>query len=81
MGLLFSGIFAAVHSDHDCPGEGCPVCLQIQGAVNFLRQCKSAAFHDAFSQGAFLAVIFILRSAVFCFIPSSSVRLKVKMNM
>ena len=44
--FVFSVIFAvtltAAAHDHDCTGEGCPVCLQIEAANKFLKALKLA---------------------------------------
>jgi hypothetical protein len=77
---LFSESFIAAHADHDCRGEGCPVCLQIQGAQIFSRQCKYAVTRPGLSPGAAPVTALVLRFAVFHLVPINSVRLKVKMN-
>jgi hypothetical protein len=40
--FAFSVVFAEIHTaaDHDCIGEGCPVCLQIEAAEYFLKLLK-----------------------------------------
>jgi hypothetical protein len=44
--ISFSTYFseALIHAlhDHDCIGEGCPVCLQIEAADNFLKAMRLA---------------------------------------
>lgn len=77
---LFSEDYAASHREHDCRGEGCPVCFLIQGAENFFRQFKCTALYTGFSVNALVMAVFILHAVVFCVLPLSSVRLKVKMN-
>jgi hypothetical protein len=70
----------AVHADHDCRGEGCPVCLLMQRAENFSRNSGYAAIHSVFSAAGLLLAAVVLNFAVFRPVPLSSVRLKVKMN-
>jgi hypothetical protein len=70
----------AVCQDHDCSGEGCPVCLLIKGAEDCSRQPKYSAFHPGFPVSAILGAAAVLDFAIFCHVPASSVRLKVKMN-
>jgi hypothetical protein len=45
--MVFSVVFAelviADDLDHDCAGEGCPFCLQIETFNNFLKSLKLAA--------------------------------------
>jgi hypothetical protein len=40
--VFFSETTIYSNHDHDCIGEGCPVCLQIENAVNFLNTMKLA---------------------------------------
>ena len=35
--MLFSVLFLALEADHDCCGEGCAVCAQIQACEDLLR--------------------------------------------
>jgi hypothetical protein len=35
--ILFTGILAFTHLDHDCDGEDCPVCLQMEIAKTALK--------------------------------------------
>jgi hypothetical protein len=78
--VLVSANLAAAAVDHDCPGEGCPVCLMIRGAGDFSRRLGAALFHSGFFRGVLLAGALAIGPAVFRFVPASSVRLKVKMN-
>jgi hypothetical protein len=80
MAALFLEGYILFHQDHDCSGEGCPLCLLIQRVENFFRELKSAASYPGFSAAALLTVVFILKFAVFRFVPLSAVQLKVKMN-
>lgn len=36
--LLLSSIFVIAEADHDCSGEECPVCVQIQCCLDGLQQ-------------------------------------------
>jgi hypothetical protein len=83
MTVMVSETIPAVHGEHDCCGEGCPVCLLVQGAENFSRQLKYSAFHPGFSSNdLFLAAVVrnALNVTVFLLVPLSAVGLKVKMN-
>jgi hypothetical protein len=77
---LFSENYILFHRDHDCGGEGCPVCLLIQQAENFYRQPKWDASFPGLFLNAILTAVFIVKFVVFRFIPLSVVQLKVKMN-
>jgi hypothetical protein len=78
LAALFSENFTAARAGHDCPGEGCPVCLLIQGALT--RQPKHAAFPAGLFSGAAPLVIPVPWLAVRRPVSASSVTLKVKMN-
>ena len=44
--LLFSSLFVIVEADHDCGGESCPVCLQIQACLEGARQTGPLPWAD-----------------------------------
>lgn len=41
--LIVSGMLLAAHLQHECPGEGCPVCAAISGWGRLLRGMALAA--------------------------------------
>lgn len=41
--LIVSGVLLAAHLQHECPGEGCPVCAAISGWEWLLRGMALAA--------------------------------------
>ncbi len=41
--MLFSVLFIALEADHDCCGEGCAVCVQIQACEDLLRNLLTVA--------------------------------------
>jgi len=82
--IVFSVISAetliASEHDHDCTGEGCPVCLQIEIVKCFLRTFNLivffsflAAFHE------FFAAVYRVFNGFFHYI-FSLVTLKVRFN-
>ena len=77
---LFSENFTAACADHDCRGEGCPVCLLIQGARTLTRQLKHAAFPSGLFSGAVPVTVLLSWFAARRPVSASSVKLKVKMN-
>jgi hypothetical protein len=79
MTALFSESYILFHRNHDCSGEGCPLCLLIRRVENFSRELKSAASCSGFSAASLLPAAFILKFVVFRFVPLSAVQLKVKM--
>jgi hypothetical protein len=78
LAALFSDHFIAVRADHDCPGEGCPVCLLLEEART--RQLKHAAFPAGLFSGAAPLVVPVPGRAALYPVSASSVTLKVKMN-
>jgi len=43
--IFFSETLICSGHDHDCTGEGCPICLQIETANNFLNTMKLAGIY------------------------------------
>lgn len=41
--MLFSVLFIALEADHDCCGDGCAVCAQIQVCEDLLRSLTTAS--------------------------------------
>lgn len=41
--MVFSFAFVMAHADHDCIGEGCPVCREIAACLQTLRSGTAAA--------------------------------------
>ena len=41
--LLLSGVWIATHMQHECPGEGCPVCATLSAWEHLLRSMALAA--------------------------------------
>jgi hypothetical protein len=80
MTALFSESYISSHQDHDCSGEGCPLCFLVEGAEFFSRQLKGAASCPAFSAAVLPASARVLKFAAFRSVPASAVRLKVKLN-
>jgi hypothetical protein len=84
MTFLLEGIAAAFHAEashraHVCEEESCPLCLANEHIRNFSRQFKSLCSHFVFPMAVFLLSFFTLKQ-FFCYIPTSSVKLKIKMN-
>jgi hypothetical protein len=57
--VLFAESLIADEHDHDCIGEGCPICLQIETTNNLLRTLKLAGlFCFLFVCTVFLSLTF-----------------------
>ena len=76
---ILSGAFVALHSDHECSGEQCEICLQISHITNTLKQLRAAVLLVAVSLAAISATLIAVsdNKAVDFATPIS---LKVKMN-
>jgi hypothetical protein len=77
---FFSEAFLLDHTNHDCCGDGCPVCLQIQWARDFSRQFRYASCPVLTSIDGPLVFCFCVKTVFLNPVPLSSVSLKVKMN-
>jgi hypothetical protein len=75
---LFSESPAGPGREHDCRGEGCPICLLIQKAENFSRHCKAP--HAGFPVKFLPPASFVVISACFYHAAINAVRLKIRMN-
>jgi hypothetical protein len=80
LAVICAGVYIIEEQDHDCPGEGCHVCRQIEIAQRLIeafgRLCASlllAAFMAA------LASCTKLRTRP-CAAPATLVALKIKVN-
>ena len=40
--MLYSAFFVAAEADHDCVGEGCPICYQVDAYQNTLKSLSLA---------------------------------------
>ena len=78
--MLYSALFIAVHADHDCDGEDCPICYQINVCQNTLKNL-SFAVSVAVLAAAFTYTLCRSISACADVIPSYTlVSLKVKLT-
>ena len=47
--MLYSALFIAAEADHDCVGESCPICYQINVCQNTLKSLSLAVCAVAFA--------------------------------
>lgn len=45
--MLFSALFIAAEADHECIGNGCPICCQISACRDTLKNLSLAVFAAA----------------------------------
>lgn len=78
--MLFSALFIAHETHHDCTGEGCSVCAMLAVCENMLKNISVAAAAAAVLTAAvFVFVKSLEAAAVFC--PAATpVSLKVKLS-
>lgn len=77
--LFFSVFFVAAEADHDCGGEHCTICHQIQSVQKLLEQLSAA--HTA-SVGEAVLGVYMLLCVLWTqniFVASSPVLWKVKL--
>jgi hypothetical protein len=80
LAVICAGFYIIEERDHDCCGEGCPVCLQIE----FARRLIEAFGHLCASLllAAFLAALASRAKSLtrLCAAPATLVALKIKFN-
>ena len=79
--VLYSVFFIAAESHHDCIGENCPICLQIQNCENTLKTLSSATAVTAVS-AILCAAFFIIKTYnARPFVSATPISLKVKLSI
>ena len=79
--VLYSVFFIAAESHHDCIGENCPICLQIQVYENTLKTLSSAAAVTAASAILYVAFFIIKTYITRPFVSATPISLKVKLSI
>lgn len=80
LSIVFTEALIAGEHDHNCIGEGCPVCSQIEAAQCFLETLKLAAIVLFFAVCPAFAVRAVPQYTASDAIPFSPVALKVRFN-
>ncbi len=80
LAMAFSSFFIALHADHDCMGEDCPICACIQQCEKTMRGTGS----DMIAISAVIAPVFItlltMSFNVSSFQWDTPVSIKVRLN-
>lgn len=42
LSLIFTSLYVYANAEHECIGEGCPVCAEIQSCEDFLKSAAAA---------------------------------------
>ena len=77
--LLFSVFFLVAEADHDCGGEHCAVCHQIQTCQELLEQLSAAPAAFAAAAALCFRMLFLVLRTQDVFAVSSPVSQKVKL--
>ena len=79
--VLSSSVFLIEHADHDCTGEGCPVCERLCACVQNLKNLAAAAIVALAAVVVFAAVLRICAGgSLSAHAPRTPVALKVKLS-
>jgi hypothetical protein len=81
LAVVFAGAFVVEELDHECTGEHCCICLQMEIAIRLIEafgQIGVVALAAGFAAG--LAGISAKVQAFFRFVPATPVSLKIKFN-
>ena len=78
--VVFTENLAAGEIDHDCTGENCPVCLNIETAKGFLNTLKSAGSFSSLTSHLVFTAKTPENSAECNIYPHSPIALKVRFN-
>ena len=78
--LLFSTIYIAVESHHECEGESCPICFIIEQCENTLQQIRSAIKVHLPILLATVAVLFTFGFNTLVICKETPVSRKIQMN-
>jgi len=79
--IFYSEMLISSCHDHDCIGEGCPVCLQIETADNFLNTMKLAGIFFFLTACFIFFAYFLKRRVGFRRYSLSLFGLKVRFNL
>ncbi len=78
--VLLSSFFIAVHADHDCTGEDCPICASIQHCENAIRGIGSGVTAVSAVIVPVLISLLLISGGVALFQFDTPVSTKVRLN-
>ncbi|MDD4565587.1 MAG: hypothetical protein PHE79_08985 [Eubacteriales bacterium] len=79
-GFFLTTAFIIEHSDHDCIGHGCPVCVQIHLAENLLKQLSIVISCVAFASACLFALFNTFLPVIQNIFLVTPVTQKIRMN-
>ncbi len=80
LAMLCSAVFIAAEASHDCVGENCPVCYQINVCQNTLKNLSLAVCAAAFAVAFTYALCRGISTCADCSHSYTLVSLKVKLS-
>lgn len=78
--MLFSAVYIAVEANHDCSGEDCAICHQLQACENLLKSIGLAGAAAVFAVAVRYALCRIIPSCAELVRTFTLVSLKVKLS-
>ena len=78
--MLYSALFIAAEADHDCVGENCPICYQINVCQNTLKNLSLAVSAAAFAAAFTYTLCRGISVCTDCVQSYTLVSLKVKLS-
>lgn len=79
--LLLSGFFIVTHIEHECTGEDCPVCAELQECAATIRLITEAAGTGAIVIFAYIITQFLSSYQTGLYLcPVSLVSLKIRLD-
>lgn len=77
--IMFSLFYVAAESDHNCAGDNCPICYQINMCNSTSKSLSDGLTATAFSFVAILSIMYMLLLNADACISKTLVSLKVKL--
>lgn len=77
---FFSAYYISAELDHDCSGDGCPVCAVIQLCENFLRQAGSGNVQPGFEIFRAFDILFAAAFLSLFLVKKTPVKEKIRLN-
>lgn len=79
--MLFSSFFVAIEADHDCQGEGCSVCLQMEQCEALLRVMSDTLISVISKLLLFMSPLLLLISGIKkAYLSSTPIERKERLN-
>lgn len=78
--ILYSALFIAAEADHDCVGENCPICYQINVCQNTLKNLSLAVCAAASAAAFIYTLCRVISVCTDCAQSYTLVSLKVKLS-